>query len=63
MARRTVYVTVRLDIDSPERDEITNGNVDKIIDEFSSEFISAIEYGSDNLDGYEIDATICGTSE
>lgn len=33
MATRTIYLTVRLDIDNPKADEITDEEVDEIISE------------------------------
>lgn len=33
MATRTIYLTVRLDIDNPKVDEITDEEVDEIISE------------------------------
>ena len=36
MATRTIYLTVRLDIDNPKADEITDEEVDEIISEVDS---------------------------
>ena len=38
MATRTIYLTVRLDIDNPKADEITDEEVDEIISEVDYEF-------------------------
>ena len=47
MATRTIYLTVRLDIDNPKADEITDEEVDEIISEVD----------------YEIDTEICGKND
>lgn len=55
MATRTIYLTVRLDIDNPKADEITDEEVDEIISEVDYEFKN---YGSN-----EIDTEICGKND
>lgn len=52
MATRTIYLTVRLDIDNPKADEITDEEVDEIISE--------VDYEFKNYGDYEIDTEICG---
>ena len=55
MATRTIYLTVRLDIDNPKVDEITDEEVDEIISEIDYEFK---KYGD-----YETDTEICGRND
>lgn len=55
MATRTIYLTVRLDIDNPKADEITDEEVDKIISE--------VDYEFKNYEDYEIDTKICGKND
>ena len=55
MATRTIYLTVRLDIDNPKADEITDEEVDEIISE--------VDYGFKNYGDYEIDTEICGRND
>lgn len=55
MATRTIYLTVRLDIDNPKADEITDEEVDEIISEGDYEF--------KNYGDYEIDTEICGKND
>ena len=55
MATRTIYLTVRLDIDNPKADEIT----DEEVDEISSE----VDYEFKNYGDYEIDTEICGKND
>ena len=55
MAKRTINLTVRLDIDNPKVDEITDEEVDEIISEIDYEFK---KYGD-----YEIDTEICGRND
>lgn len=55
MATRTIYLTVRLDIDNPKADEITDEEVDEIISEVDNEF--------KNYGDYEIDTEICGQND
>ena len=52
MATRTIYLTVRLDIDNPKAEEITDEEVDEIISE--------VDYEFKNNGDYEIDTVICG---
>ena len=47
MATRTIYLTVRLDIDNPKVDEI----------------ISEVDYEFKNYGDYEIDTEICGKND
>lgn len=55
MATRTIYLTVRLDIDNPKGDEITDEEVDEIISE--------VDYEFKNYEDYEIDTEICGQND
>ena len=55
MATRTIYLTVRLDIDNPKADEITDEEVDEIISE--------VDYEFKNYGDYEIDTEICGKKD
>ena len=55
MATRTIYLTVRLDIDNPKADEITDEEVDEIISE--------VDYEFKNSGDYEIDPEICGKND
>ncbi len=55
MATRTIYLTVRLDIDNPKADEITDEEVDEIISE--------VDYEFKNYGDYEIDTEICGKND
>ena len=55
MATRTIYLTVRLDIDNPKADEITNEEVDEIISE--------VDYEFKNYGDYEINTEICGQND
>lgn len=55
MATRTVYVTVRLDIDNPNVDEITDEDIDYIICETDYEF--------KDVDDFQIDTEICGRND
>ena len=57
MATRTIYLTVRLDIDNPKADEITDEEVDKIISEVD------YDYEFKNYGDYEIDTKICGKND
>jgi hypothetical protein len=54
MATKTVYITVRLDIDNPNVDEITDEDAQEIIDEMDYRF---------EINGKEIDSEICGINE
>ena len=56
-ATRTVYLTVRWDIESSSEEEITNDIVDDLIGE------NHIFYHSFSADGYIINAEICGRNE
>lgn len=55
MATRTIYLTVRLDIDNPKVEEITDEDVEEIIDEMYYEF--------KNYGDYAIDTEICGQND
>ena len=55
MAISILNLTVRLDIDNPKVDEITDEEVDEIISEIDYEFK---KYGD-----YEIDTEICGRND
>lgn len=59
MATRTIYLTVRLDIDNPKADEITDEEVDEII----SEVAFPVDYEFKNYGDYEIDTEICGKND
>ena len=52
MATRTFYLTVRLDIDNPKVEEITDADIDEIVSE--------IDYEFKNYGDYAIDTEICG---
>ena len=55
MATRTIYLTVRLDIDNHKADEKTDGRLDEIISE--------VDYEFQNYGDYEIDTEICGKND
>lgn len=55
MATRTVYITVRLDIDNPDADGITDEDIDYIISETDYEF--------KNVDDFQIGTEICGRND
>lgn len=55
MATRTVYITVRLDIDNPDADEITDEDIDYIISETDYEF--------KDVGDFQIDTEICGRND
>ena len=55
MATRSIYLTVRLDIDNPKADEITDEEVDEIISE--------VDYEFKNYGDYEIGTEICGQND
>ena len=57
MATRTIYLTVRLDIDNLKADEITDEEVDEIISEVD------YDYEFKNYGDYEIDTEICGKND
>ncbi|MTU53612.1 hypothetical protein [Parabacteroides merdae] len=55
MATRTVYLTVRLDIDNPQVGEITDEDIDVIVSE--------VDYEFKNYGDYAIDTEICGRND
>ncbi len=55
MATRTAYITVRLDIDNPNVDEITDDDIDNIISETYYDF--------KNVGDFQIDTEICGRND
>lgn len=55
MATRTIYLTVRLDIDNPKATEITDEEVDGIVSE--------VDYKFKNYGDYEIESEICGRND
>lgn len=55
MATRTIYLTVRLDIDNPNIEDITEEDVDEIICEMDYEF--------KNYGDYAIESEICGRND
>lgn len=44
MATRTIYLTVRLDIDNPKVDEITDDDIEDIVSEIDYEFKKYKDY-------------------
>ncbi len=55
MATRTVYITVRLDIDNPNVGEITDEDVDNIISE--------TDYRFGGVGDFSLETEICGINE
>ena len=55
MATRTVYITVRIDINNPGLDEITDEDVDDIISE--------TDYQFNSVGDFELETEICGLNE
>lgn len=55
MATRTIYLTVRLDIDNPNIEDITKEDVDDIISEMDYEF--------KNYGDYAIESEICDRND
>ncbi len=55
MATRTIYLTVRLDIDNPKVGRITDGKIDEIVSE--------VDYEFKNYGDYAIDTEICGRND
>lgn len=55
MATRTVYITVRLNIDNPNVKEITDEDINHIINETDYEF--------KDVDDFQIDTEICGRND
>jgi hypothetical protein len=55
MATRTVYVTVRIDIDDPSLGEITDEDVNYVIAETDCRF--------GNVGGFSLETEICGQNE
>ena len=55
MATRTVYITVRLEIDNPKLDEITDEDVNDVIGE--------TEYQFNAVGDFKLETEICGLNE
>lgn len=55
MATRTVYITVRIDIDNPNLDEITDEDVNDVVSE--------TDYRFNNVGGFILETEICGLNE
>ena len=55
MAEKTIYFTVRMDIFNPNKDEITDEDVNEVISE--------VDYEFKNFDGYEFETEISGLNE
>lgn len=55
MASTTIYITVRLDIDNPNKDVITADDVQEIVSE--------IDYQFKNYEDYEVESEICGIND
>ena len=54
MAEKTIYFTVRMDIFNPNKDEITDEDVNEVISEVDYEFKA--------VDDYQIDTEMCGVN-
>lgn len=55
MATKTTYITVRIDIDNPKINEITDEDVQDIIDE--------MDYHFEQVGDFELETEICGINE
>ncbi|MFR9546901.1 MAG: hypothetical protein SNJ29_15200 [Rikenellaceae bacterium] len=55
MATRTIYITVRLDIENKKLDEITDDEVQDIVSE--------IDYDFQSVDDFIVQSEICGINE
>ena len=55
MANRAVYITVRLDIDNPNLDEITDDDVQEVLEN--------VDYSFKNYEDYSIETEICGLND
>jgi hypothetical protein len=55
MAARTVYITVRIDIDNPKKKRITDEDVANILDE--------TKYSFENVGDFHLETEICGQNE
>jgi hypothetical protein len=55
MATRTVYITVRIDIDNPNLEEITDNDVNEVINES--------DYHFGNVGDFSLETEICGQNE
>lgn len=55
MATRTIYLTVRLDVDNPKVEHITDEEIDEIVSE--------VDYEFKNYGDYAIDTEICGRND
>ena len=55
MASTTIYITVRLDIDNPNKDAITEDDIQEIVSE--------IDYEFKNYEDYEVESEICGIND
>lgn len=55
MADRTVYITVRLDIHNPNKKEITDEDVQKVV--------SQTNYNFDDVGDFSVETEICGIND
>ena len=55
MATKTVYITVRIDIDNPNLDEITDEDVNDVVSE--------TDYRFNNVGDFTLETEICGLNE
>lgn len=55
MATKTIYITVRLDIENDKLDEIT--------DENAQEVVSETEYSFGNVGDFKVESEICGIND
>ena len=55
MATRTIYITVRIDIDNPGESEITDEHVGNIINK--------TYYNFDNVGDFSLETEVCGLNE
>lgn len=55
MANRAVYIIVRLDIDNPNLDEITDDDVQEVLEN--------VDYSFKNYEDYSIETEICGLND
>lgn len=55
MATRTIHLTVRLDIDNPKVEEITDEDIEDIVSE--------IDYEFKKYEDYAIETEICGRND
>lgn len=55
MANRVVYITVRLNIGNPNLDEITDDDVQEVLEN--------VDYSFKNYEDYSIETEICGLND